>query len=406
MSSLFPSPERQGILLYLPWEFDLLGGVDVVVDRLWHGLQQGNDNQALIGIQSWHQSGLHTDQDGRRFVFLNMPDPGEKPWSLRSLVMLLRRMPRIKQQLDALAIGTVNVHYPTQNAFCLTLLKRLGLWRGRIVLSFHGSDILTVDPGRQVWQWIAQQTDAVTACSQALADRVSATRLFDHCKITVVHNGIDSARFSSQANALESAISGPYLLNVGNYVPGKGQNVLIEAFASIASRRPELQLVFVGGTDNGSWLGILRASARKLGIDARVHFLENQPQSSVAALMKSATCLVHSSHNEAFGLVIIEAAASGLPVIATHVGGVPEIITSSAHGCLVEPDNPSLLAKTIESLLSDPKRMTTMAQKLNERVRACFSTEAMVNGYRAVYLAAQLNAPHLATPPAKRAGSA
>lgn len=375
-----------GVLLFLPWEFDLLGGVDVVAERLWRGLERQIPGQALIGIQDWTLSGEKRDETGRRFLHLNFPAPvsAERPLSVRYLMTLLRRAPSILRELRRYRIQIVNLHFPTLNAYPLALLKRLGLWKGKIVLSFHGSDVGNVQADSAAWRLIAKECDGVTACSAALADRVAALGLFERQRVSVVYNGIDCERFPSIAEALEEALPDRFVLNVGNYVANKAQNILLEAFARIVSNYPDVGLVMVGGTDRGEWLHALKEQAIRLGLTEKVRFLENLPQSGVSWLMSNALCLAHTARNEAFGLVVIEAAACGAPVVASRVGGIPEIIPSEEFGLLVESGDVAGFARALDQTLAQPEEATDRAEHLKLRVAAHFSVDSMVEAYAKV----------------------
>ena len=373
------------LLLFVPWEFDMLGGVDVVVDRLWRELECTKPGQALIGIQDWTFEGEKSDATGRRFLHVNFPAPSSgRPLAPRYLLTVLRRLPVLLRQLRQHDIRIGNFHFPRLNVYPLALLKRLGFWRGRIVLSFHGSDVHEIDAASPTWRFIARQTDAVTACSDALARRIEALGLFDRERIKVVHNGIDSAHF--QATPGDSGIvSGTsFILNIGNYVPRKAQNVLLEAFAQIAGRFPDLKLVFAGGIDNGKWLASLHQLVAERGVAERVVFLENIPQRQVADLMRQATCLAHAALDEPFGLVVIEAGACRLPVVATRVGGIPEIIPSDEFGALVEADEVEALAAALDDLLRRPEAAAARARRFQARVFDTFSVAAMTKGYMKV----------------------
>lgn len=360
----------------------MLGGVDVVVDRLWKGLETTIPGRAIIGIQDWHFHGEKTDAEGRRFLHLNLPAPptagGLASWRYR--LTLGRRIPRLLRTLRQQQITTINVHFPTQNSYVLALLKQFGLWHGRLVLSFHGSDVNDINPDTPQWRLIARHTDAITACSAALAKRVDNLALF-RMPTSVIYNGIDSQHFADQAGPIHEEIRTPYLLNVGNYVPRKGQDVLLKAFSQIAANYPDLNVVCVGGTDNGSWLHHLKELASQLKITDRVTLLENQSQSRVAGLMKKAVCLVHTSHNESFGLVLIEAAACMTPIIATRVGGIPEIIPSDDFGLLASPGNGDEIARNICIVLESPSLAKSNAKNLSMMVQNKFSTTAMTIGY-------------------------
>ncbi len=133
-------PPQEKILFYIPWAFNLVGGVDVVVERLWNGLEKRCPSASMIGIQDWVSHGDQIDDQGRHFLHLNFPAPpsAEDKLPLRYLVTLARRLPAILRDLQKRNITMVNVHFPTLNAYPLALLKQLTLCRGRIVLSFHG----------------------------------------------------------------------------------------------------------------------------------------------------------------------------------------------------------------------------------------------------------------------------
>lgn len=370
------------MLFFLPWDFDMIGGVDVVVDRLWREVERTMPDRSLIGIQDWVFDGTKRDSGGRKFVHVNFPAPAPlSPLSSRYLLTSLRRLPVLRRRLLDRDIRVVNFHFPRLNAYPLALLKRFGLWRGRIVLSFHGSDVLEVDASSPAWRLVASQVDSVTACSSALAERVKALGLFEQIPIRVVHNGIDCAHFHAQAADTGVPAGTPFILNVGNYVAHKAQNVLIEAFARVAQRYPDLRLVLAGGADNGSWLAGLRELAAELGITERIHFLESIPQHQVSALMRDAVCLAHSSLAESFGLVVIEAGACRLPVVASRVGGIPEILSSSEFGWLHDAGDVEGLAEVLVAVLDDPAEALRRAENLRQRVQQKFSVESMAAGY-------------------------
>ena len=374
------------ILLYLPWEFDMLGGVDVVVDRLWHGLEKRFPGVATIGVQDWVNHGERTDDQGRRFFCLNFPKPPKAPSELplRYRATLTRRLPAALYDLRSRGIATVNAHFPTLNLYPLALLKRFGAWRGRLVLSFHGSDVSDIIPGSQCWKMIAEQADAITACSAALARQVDSLGLFRQ-PAQVVYNGIDCERFQKQSDASPLPVTGRYLLNVGNYVPMKAQDILLQAFVRIAPSYPDLKIVFAGGTLNGLWLMRLRELVESQGLHEHVVFLENQPQSRIASLMRGAACLVHTSHSESFGLVLIEAGACGAPIIATRVGGIPEIIPLDKFGVLFEDGDVDGLINAISSVMDAPGQAKERAQRFLDRVGTVFSTNAMCDGYSRMF---------------------
>ncbi|MBP2665274.1 MAG: hypothetical protein H6Q76_254 [Firmicutes bacterium] len=378
--------EQGRLLLYLPWEFDMLGGVDVVVERLWRGMENRFPGVASIGIQDWIRRGERTDEQGRRFLHLNLPAPpsahGRLPF--RYVVTLLRRLISAQRDLRIHNITTVNVHFPTLNAYPLALLKLFGLWNGKLVLSFHGSDVSAIATDSPRWKTIAKQTNAITACSAALANRIEELKFFNQ-PVHVIHNGIDSEKFTRNVAPAPSQIDAPYLLNVGNYVPIKAQDIFLTAFARIASEYPELNVVCVGGTDNGNWLKHLKELVNKLNIETRVNFLENKPQNQIASLMSHTICLVHTAKYESFGLVLIEAGACQTPVIATRVGGIPEIIPSSNFGLLFNNGDIDELTAALLDTLRAPDQAKARGRNLQQRVSNQFSAKYMLEGYLRIF---------------------
>lgn len=372
-------------LLYLPWRFDMLGGVDVVVDYLWRGIEFERPGAAIIGQQSWSESGFSFDLEGRRFFSLNMPKPefSSSVFAFRYLMTLAKRLPILFKFLSFNNIQVVNAHFPTLNLVPLAILKKIGLWDGRIYLSFHGTDVDGLDENVMFWRFISSQINGVSACSQALANEVLEKKIFTGVDVSVIHNGIDAARFVNLGLGFENAIlNSPYILSVGNYVEIKGQDNLLHAFSFISEIWRDYSLVFVGGTDNGKWLHCLKNKCDELGLRDRVYFLENQSQPQVSSLMRNADLFIHTSKREAFGMVLIEAGSSGLPVIASKVGGVSEIIENPDFGVTVLPNDIDSLVSAIDRLLRCKELRRNVGENLKRRVNEEFSVDNMLFKYK------------------------
>ncbi len=373
-----------GCMLYVPWQFDMLGGVDVVVDRIASGMDRRSfPCRIWIGEQDWIKTGEYHDKEGRAFISVNLPAPpiGFNLGWLRYAVTFGRRAGGLMRLLSQYGIGVVNCHFPTANVYPLALLKSLGLWRGRLVLSFHGSDVLEVKPGQHLWRTIAGATDAVTAVSASLARQVAETGLWPIEKIHVVPNGIDFEKFTPDRPSPLEGSNFRYVLAVGNFVPLKGHDVLLDAFSKVAARHPDMHLVLAGGAQKGDWLAHLKKCAAELGLDGKIHFLADVPHGQIPALVGGAELFAHPSHREAMGLVLLEAAAMGRAVVATTVGGIPEIIASPDLGRLVPPGDPDQLAKEIDALLDDAPLRNSLGDRLRTSVQSRFSVRSMNDAY-------------------------
>lgn len=147
--------------------------------------------------------------------------------------------------------------------------------------------------------------------------------------------------------------------------------MLLRAFMSLSRRWPDLYLVLVGQDVHATQ--DIRSLVERLGLVERVSMLIDVPRQTVAHFMRSAILFALPTRYEPFGLVFLEAGSHGVPVVATRVGGIPEIIPSPEFGILVEPDDPEGLASAIDSLLREPRAATRMGERLRERVRTVFS---------------------------------
>ena len=238
-------------------------------------------------------------------------------------------------------------------------------WAGRIVRDVRGVP-LVITPHSDAGSGSAAShlyASAVARSTLRRADRVVAlTRLeaaglaglgVDERRIRVIPNGIDLEEFAS-LTPRRPATRPPTVLYVGRLYPEqKGLETLVAAFASIARGHPaQLRLV---GEDWGG-LARVRESAREGGITDRVVATGPLERKELLEEYARAEVLVLPSRFEPFGIVLLEAMAAGLPVVASRVGGIPEVVDAGTTGILVPPGQPAPLAEAIASLLDDPAR--------------------------------------------------
>jgi len=211
------------------------------------------------------------------------------------------------------------------------------------VVKVHGSDINVIArlPGpRRLMARALPHARRVIAVSRALADEVAALGVARE-RIALVMNGVDGERFQVRDRAAARAAlglpGGPLLLYVGNLKESKGVLDLVAAFEAA---RPDLQLAIVGG---GEARGALDAAAARLG--GRLRVVGPQPLESIPAWLAACDALVLPSWAEGTPNVVLEALACGRRVVATNVGGVPDLITGPELGVLVPArDVPALTA--------------------------------------------------------------
>jgi glycosyltransferase involved in cell wall biosynthesis len=188
---------------------------------------------------------------------------------------------------------------------------------------------------------------------------------------------------------------GPVVGTACRLVPIKGLRNLIEATAMLSEKMPDLRLEIAG---SGPSEDELRRHCRELDIAGKVTFLGWQRDLEPAYRRWDVFCL--PSLEEGFGLAALEAMASGLPVIATSVGGLPEIVEDGVTGYLVPPSDPEALATNLRILLQDGARRQAMGSAARRRVAEHFSVDRMVRDVEALY--ASLLTPARAQSPTRR----
>lgn len=248
--------------------------------------------------------------------------------------------------------------------------------------------------------------DILKLSNQAVSDinrldriiAVSAATRRWHCdqginadKTSVVYNGVDTHHFFPSANsgqletpcpirtALGISAGTPLLLFVGQIGIRKGVDSLVDAFLTIAESIPHVQLLIVGQRHSQKQESIEYADRLKIKTASsihghRIHWLGSR--TDIATLMRAATILVHPARQEPLGRVLLEAAASGLPIITTRVGGSPEILHSpELEELFVEPNDVIELSAKILSLIGDQLRMEELKMQLRNLALQSFSIE-------------------------------
>jgi glycosyltransferase involved in cell wall biosynthesis len=239
----------------------------------------------------------------------------------------------------------------------------------RLVSTKHNDDPFRAGAFRYVERALARRAARVITITQALA-RFQIERVgLPADKIEVIHYGLDDLPAAWGTNPRDDVPNDvPLLLAVCRLEPQKGIDVAIRALREV----PDAHLVVLGE-------GPQRGELEALGAE-RVHLLGRVPD--VAAWLQRADVLVHPVRWEGFGLALLEAMLASLPVVATNVSSIPEIVVDGETGLLVLPDDPSALAAAINRVLADPR---DYGRRGRERARAEFSVARMADRTLAVY---------------------
>jgi glycosyltransferase involved in cell wall biosynthesis len=216
------------------------------------------------------------------------------------------------------------------------------------------------------------RVDSLAAVSEHVREKFRARFGLARRRTRVISNGVDVRRFRPPPG-LRAASAAPVLASVAHLVPYKNLDVLLRAFARLSC---DARLQIVG---DGPAAPDLERLARELGVAGRVELLGLRDD--VPELLRRADAYVHPTRYEGFGNAIAEAMASGLAVVATRAGGIPELVEPGVSGILVPPGDEAALAAALERVVRDPELRARLGARARQRILARFTVESAVAGH-------------------------
>jgi glycosyltransferase involved in cell wall biosynthesis len=278
-------------------------------------------------------------------------------------------------------IDIVHAHMPRASVPGAVLAR---MARVPVVISHeHGS---VLDRGKHVRKFldrhiVARFSDAMLAVSEFDRQNLIVHEHIRPEQIRVFRHGIPRPA-PSEPPALDLGPPGvPVVGAVGRLSPIKGFHDLIRAIAEIKRRGREIRCVIAG---DGPERGRLEALIDELGVSGEVELLGFR--TDVLELLRAVDVAVMSSHSEGGPLAIIEYMAVGTPIVATRVGGIPELVEDGVHGLLVPPREPEALAAAIEQLLDDRDLAQGLGERALERQRSELDVDVTVRRLEELYL--------------------
>jgi N-acetyl-alpha-D-glucosaminyl L-malate synthase BshA len=289
----------------------------------------------------------------------------------------------VRNDLDLL-----HVHYAIPHATSAWIAKEmLGHDHPlKIVTTLHGTDITLVGQERSwfdITRFSIQKSDGITAVSNYLKDETVKHFNVPGDDIEVIYNFIDPKLYDRASHPChKDSLAKPgemLVLHVSNFRPVKRVRDVVRIFERLNRKVPS-RLVLVG---DGPDRPMAMDEAEALGIKNRVRFLGKQD--SVAELMACADLLLLPSESESFGLVALEAMASGVPVVASRAGGVPEVVEDQVTGCLGEIGDVEGMADAAVSLLSDHATWVRTSIAAKRIAAERFAADVIVPQYERYY---------------------
>ena len=293
----------------------------------------------------------------------------------KNITLNLRRLIRGKS-IDLVHVNTI---VSTYGAFAGKLARKKVLWH------------IHEDISKRLWNRFLKQLIRV------LSDRIvvvsdGINRSFGNKnKVTTIHNGIDIKEFVKDVKG--DTIKQEFDLNenfpiigvIGSIAPAKGHKYFLKALVEVEKKYPKVATLIVGESPPvfRRWRGRMEELVEKLGLRERVIF--TGLREDISQIMAALDVFVLPSIYEAFGLVLLEAMAFKKPIIASNVGGIPEIVEHGVTGLLVPPGDSESLAKAIIEITQHPKEAVKMGERGRERVERYFSLDVYVQKIEKVY---------------------
>lgn len=268
------------------------------------------------------------------------------------LVALGARQALAEIQRQGFDFDVIDAHYFYPDGVAAAMLA---WWFDKpLVVTARGSDVNLIANyrlPRLLIQWAARRASASIGVSAALVERLRQLRI-DPSRLHEIRNGVDAERFRptpmAEVRAQLGIAGAPVVLTVGNLQEHKGQRLVVDAFAKLIRRYPEARLVIVG---EGPDRAFLASRAESLGLADRTTFAGTVPNAELARWYSAADVLVLASSREGWPNVLLEAMACGTPVVASAVGGIPEVMRRDEVGRLVQVRTGEAFAEAIEGVL-------------------------------------------------------
>lgn len=283
---------------------------------------------------------------------------------------------QVKERVYALQPDVLHAHYATSYGL-------LGAKTGYrpFVISVWGSDVYDFPRKGPLHAAMLKRNlakaDAITSTSHAMAH--VAVRYAGDRPIEVIPFGVDLSRFTPGEEPEIPTIGCAKLLE-----PNYGQDLLIRAMRIIVERDPNrpLRLMLAG---DGSQRQALEELARDLAMANRTSFLGHVPHEEMPRFLRGLTVFAMPSSSESFGVAAVEAASCALPVVASWVGGIGEVVLDEVTGLLIPPNDPEMLADALERLLDDPGLRAEMGANGRALVRKAYDWSRNADQMEALY---------------------
>jgi len=366
-----------------------IGGPAIHVILTTAGLDpQRYDSLLVVGHEGDREGNFLGLAEAKGISIKIIPTFGRRIDPLRDLITLVRLFALMKRERPDI------VHTHTAKAGALGRLAARMAGVPIVVHTFHGSvfDGYFGPAVAGFFQWVermlARVTDKIVAVSERVAEDLVERQIAPRTKIVVVPLGLELERFRDvdlRRGELRRELGLPRQARlvgcVGRLVPIKDISTLLKAMVELSVAQPEAILLVAG---DGPERPALERQARSLGLDSRVRFLGFRDD--LERIYADLDVAVNCSLNEGTPVALIEAMASGVPVVATSVGGTPDLLEDGRLGKLVPPADPQALARGLAEILSSNGSLAKAAVRARRSVTQRFGLERLLDDLDRLYL--------------------
>jgi glycosyltransferase involved in cell wall biosynthesis len=355
----------------------IFGGIETYVYNLAHGLTRLG-HKVLVLAETRREEGITKNGNLEIVRLLIKPKSAFGPVS-KTLAYRWQIFQRLKQEIQKKKIDIIEAPENGAVSFFYSLFpnKKIPLvirTHTPLFLSQKMNQYPPLNLKTRISEWMEKEViikaDRLTAPSLALAKIIAKKYKLDLRKIKIIPNPIDEKKFKPTLILRNE----PNVLFVGRLERNKGTDFLIKAIPRVLQKVPQARFIFVG-KGNKNFVNNLNQTIKKNGIKPNIQLLGHQDYPKLISLYQNAALCVIPSRWENFPYVCLEAMASGLPIVASKIGGLKEsLVEEGKNGFLVPVGNIKLLSARIIKLLKNPYLREKMGQKSRQRVMKYYST--------------------------------
>jgi len=281
----------------------------------------------------------------------------------------------------------VHAHWILPQGLVAAFIKKFFNRKFKLIVTSHAGDVFILNNPflRFFARFTLKNSHAVTSNSSFTA---SAVKKVFNKPVSIIPMGVDLDKFRKSASSIRKKYSKPIILFVGRLAEKKGVHHLISAMPSVVASFPTAKLLIIGsGPEKNSLVSL----ANRLQLQKNISFLDSIPNSELPKYYSSADVFVlpsivaRSGDTEGLGVVLLEALASGLPAIASDVGGIPDVIINKKTGLLVAQKSTVSLATAILNLLNNKKLQKTLIKNGKRHINNNFSWKVVSKKFSDVY---------------------